>query len=208
MRNEMRLRYDWKDILIVYAESNPVYNGKNVQEIADAEGKDPYEFVCDLLINESNQVPAVMFGMNEEDVRRVMQSSYGMIGSDGSAVSPEGVLGQGNPHPRYYGTFPRVLGHYVRDGVISLQEAVRKMTSAPAQKIGLKDRGILREGYKADIVIFDPNTVKDEATFVNPHRFASGIPFVIVNGVIVIEKGEHTGKLPGRTIRNQKFLKA
>jgi N-acyl-D-amino-acid deacylase len=205
MKKEMRLRYDWKDILIVYAKNNPVFNGMNIQEIADTEEKNPYAFVCDLLIDENNQVPAVMFGMNEEDVRRVMQSPYGMIASDGSAVSPEGVLGQGNPHPRYYGTFPRVLGHYVRDGVITLQEAVRKMTSAPAQKIGLKDRGLLREGYKADIVLFDPDTVKDEATFINPHRFASGIPYVIVNGIIVIEKCEHTRKLPGRTIRNQNY---
>jgi len=97
--------------------------------------------------------------------------------------------------------FPRVIGHYVREGVITIQEAVRKMTSAPAQRLGLKDRGLLREGFKADIVVFDPAKVKDEATFTNPHRFASGIPYVVVNGRMVVEGGEHTGALPGKALK-------
>jgi N-acyl-D-aspartate/D-glutamate deacylase len=142
-----------------------------------------------------------MFGMNEEDVRRVMQSPHGMVGSDGSAITQEGVWADMKPHPRYYGTFPRVLGHYVREGVISLQEALRKMTSAPAQKMGFKDRGALREGYKADVTVFDPATVKDEATFTDPQRYASGIPYVLVNGVPVIDEGDYTGALPGRALR-------
>ena len=201
MQEEQRLNYDWTDIMVVYAQNNPQYNGKNIQEISEVMGKDPWNTLCSLLIMEDTVVPAVMFGMDEEDVRRIMQAPFGMIGSDGSAVSPEGVLGKGRPHPRFYGTFVRVIGHYVREGVISLQEAVRKMTSAPAQRLGLKDRGLLIEGYKADIVVFDPETVKDEATFTDPHRYASGVPYVLVNGELVVEKGEHTGKLPGVVLR-------
>ncbi|MFQ6053718.1 MAG: amidohydrolase family protein, partial [Candidatus Bathyarchaeia archaeon] len=154
-----------------------------------------------LLVVEDAQVGIVSFGMSEEDVRRVMRSPYMMVGSDGRAVAPRGILGLGKPHPRYYGTFPRVLGHYVREGVLSLHEAVRKMTSLPAQRLGLRDRGLLREGFKADIVVFDPARVRDEATFTDPHRFATGIPYVIVNGEIVVDGSEHTGALPGRALR-------
>jgi N-acyl-D-aspartate/D-glutamate deacylase len=127
-----------------------------------------------------------------------------MVGSDGMAVTPHGILGKGKPHPRYYGTFPRVLGHYVREGILSLQEAVRKMTSMPAQRLGLKDRGLLREGFKADITIFDPERVKDEATFKDPHRFASGIPYVIVNGTVVVDNSKPTMALPGRALRKER----
>lgn len=201
MKEEQRITRDWSSVMVVHAKDHPEYTGKNIEEIAKSEGKEPYDAMCDLLIEEETQVPAVMFGMSEEDVRRVMKNPIGMVGSDGSAVSPEGVLGQGKPHPRYYGTFPRVLGHYVREGVITLQEAVRKMTSAPAQRLGIRDRGLLREGYKADVTIFNPDTVKDDATFTEPHRYPSGIPYVIVNGTIVIEEGEHTGALPGKTLR-------
>jgi N-acyl-D-amino-acid deacylase len=204
MRDQLRPDKEWNQIMVAYAKNHPKYNGKNIEEIAELENKDPYDSVCDLLIAENNQVQIVSFGMDEEDVRRVMRSPFGMVGSDGSAISPDGILGQGNPHPRYYGTFPRVLGYYVREEVLSLPEAVRKMTSAPAQKLGIKDRGLLRQGYKADLVIFDPDNIKDKATFTNPHQYPSGIPFVIVNGKIVVEKGEHTGALPGKTLRKQK----
>jgi N-acyl-D-amino-acid deacylase len=159
------------------------------------------EAAFDLLIAENMRVGVVLFTQSEEDVRRVMKSPYGMVGSDGSAVSPEGVLGRGKPHPRFYGTFPRVIGYYVREGVLNLQEAVRKMTSAPAQRLGLRDRGLIREGFKADITVFDEENVNDESTFVNPHRYAAGIPYVLVNGSLVIEKGEHTGALPGGALR-------
>ena len=127
-----------------------------------------------------------------------------MVGSDGSATAPWGILGRGKPHPRFYGTFPRVIGQYVREGVLSLQEAVRKMTSAPAQRLGLGDRGLLRESFKADVTVFDPGKVKDEATFVDPHRFASGLPYVMVNGEFVVDGGEHTGALPGRALRKNR----
>jgi N-acyl-D-aspartate/D-glutamate deacylase len=141
--------------------------------------------------------------MSDEDVNRVMKSPFGMFGSDGRAVTPQGILGIGKPHPRYYGTFPRVLSHYVKERVIHLEEAIRKMTSAPAQRLGLHNRGLLIEGYKADITVFDPERVKDEATFIDPHKFASGIPYVIVNGTIVIDRGDHTGAVPGKTLRKK-----
>ncbi|MCW3979163.1 MAG: D-aminoacylase [Candidatus Bathyarchaeota archaeon] len=195
---------DWASVLIASAKNHPQHEGKTVAEVAELEGKEEMDAVFDLLIAEDAQVAIVSFGMSEEDVRRVMRSPFGMVGSDGRAVAPRGVLGRGKPHPRYYGTFPRVIGHYVREGVITLQEAVRKMTSAPAQRLGLRDRGLLREGFKADIAVFDPANVKDEATFVDPHRFASGIPYVFVNGTLVVDNGEHTGALPGKALRKNR----
>ncbi len=202
MWKEQRIDRDWDGVLVVFAKNNPQYNGKTIAEIAKEQKKAPQEAAYDLLLAENTVVPAVMFGMSEEDVKYVMSSPIGMIGSDGSAISPKGILGVGRPHPRFYGTFPRVLGKYARDEkVISVEEAVRKMTSAPAQRLGLKNRGLLREGFKADIVVFNPETVRDEATFADPHRFASGIPFVVCNGVFTIDKGRHTGALPGKMLR-------
>ncbi len=194
----------WDMIMVASARNHPEYEGKRISEVAELEGKEPYEAVFDLLLAEDAQVSVVSFGMSEEDVRRVMRSPHGMVGSDGSAAAPWGILGRGKPHPRFYGTFPRVIGHYVREGVLSLEEAVRKMTSAPAQRLGLRDRGLLRMGFKADITVFDPGKVKDVATFVDPHRFASGIPYVMVNGVLVVDGGEHTGALPGRALRKNR----
>ena len=192
---------DWDSVMVALAKNHPQYEGKTITEIAGLEGKDPMDMVFDLLLAEEAQVSIVSFGMSEDDVRRVIRSPNMMVGSDGRAVAPRGILGKGKPHPRYYGTFPRVIGHYVREGVLTLQEAVRKMTSMPAQRLGLPDRGLLREGFKADITLFDPQTVKDEATFTDPHRFASGIPYVIVNGTIVVDDSEHTGALPGKALR-------
>jgi N-acyl-D-amino-acid deacylase len=203
-----RLTRDLDTVMISFAKNHEEYEGKKVTEIAKLEEKDPMDVVFDLLISEGGQVSMVHFGMSEDDVRRVMRSPYMMVCSDGKAVAPYGILGRGNPHPRYYGAFPRVLGHYVREGVLSLQEAVRKMTSMPAQRLGLRNRGLLREGFKADITIFNQDDVKDEATFTDPHKFASGIPYVIVNGVIVIDDSEHTGALPGKTLRKSNRSKA
>lgn len=203
IKGELRLNYGWDKILVTSAKNNPQYNGKHIQEISKRMGLDPFEAYVQLLIFENTQVPSVMFGMHEDDVRRVMQSPYGMVGSDGSAISPSGIWENTVPHPRLYGTFPRVIGHYVRERVISLHEAVRKMTGAPAQKLGLKDRGLLREGNKADITIFHPDEVKDVATFTDPQRYAAGIPYVLVNGRIVVERGEHTGALPGKALRKR-----
>jgi N-acyl-D-amino-acid deacylase len=196
-----RIAGNWSSIMVASAKNNPQYEGKSITEIAEIEKKDAMDAVFDLLLAEESYVSIVAFGLSEEDVRRVMRNPLGMVGSDGSAVSPHGILGRGKPHPRFYGTFPRVIGHYVREGVLPLQEAVRKMTSAPAQRLGLRDRGLLREGFKADVTIFDPDKVKDEATFIDPHKYASGIPYVFVSGTAVVDGGEHTGALPGRALR-------
>ena len=135
---------------------------------------------------------------DEPDVERLMQSPFGMIGSDGSLTR----LGDGAPHPRAFGTYPRVLGRYVRERrILSLEDAVRKMTSFPAARLGLGDRGLLRPGMAADITVFDPATVTDRSTFTDPHHYSEGIRFVLVNGVLVVDKGTLTGARPGQVLR-------
>ena len=203
IKGDQRLNYGWDNILVTSAKNHSEYNGRNIQTIAEMMKKDPFDAFIQLLIIENTQVPCVMFGMHEDDVRRVMQSPYGMVGSDGSAIASSGIWKNTVPHPRFYGTFPRVIGYYVREGVISLQEAVRKMTGAPAKKVGFKDRGFIREGYKADITVFNPDTVKDEATFTDPQKYPTGILYVWVNGTVVVKKGKHTGELPGRSLKKR-----
>ena len=198
---------EWSQVVVVFAEKHPDYVGKSIQDVAKIQRKNPSDAVFDLLIEEEASVSIVAFGMCEKDIRQVMKSPYMMVGTDGSAVSPEGILGRGKPHPRFYGTFPRILGHYVREeGVLTLQEAVRKMTSMPARKIGLKDRGLLREGMVADITIFNADEIQDQATFTDPHRFPRGIYYVIVRGEVVVEKNKHTGALPGRALRKTDYV--
>ena len=176
--------------------------GMSLQEIAEARRADVFDICFDLLIKEGGKVSCIYFEMREEDVRTVLSNPISMIGSDGSALSPHGTLGRGKPHPRNYGTFPRVLGKYARDErLFPLEEAVRKMTSFPAQKLGLRDRGLLREGFWADMVIFDPARVKDTATFEQPARFPEGIDYVFVNGEMVVCENRHTGALPGKLLR-------
>ena len=140
----------------------------------------------------------------KRQVCTVIQHPFSMIGTDGSAVAPYGVLGKGKPHPRSYGTFPRVLGKYVREErILKLENAVRKMTSLPAQKLGLRDRGLVREGMYADIIIFDPEKVADKASYADPHRYPEGIKYVLVNGRVTIDSGEHTGELSGKALRKR-----
>jgi N-acyl-D-aspartate/D-glutamate deacylase len=194
----------WGGCLVasVKSEANWKYEGKSIAEIAKLSGKRPADVVFDLLLDERGSVPAVYFLMSEEDVRIAMRRPWVSVGSDGSAVRPDGPLGSGKPHPRWYGTFPRVLGRYVReDHVLTLPEAIRKMTSLNAEKLGIADRGLLRAGMKADITVFDPDRVADRATFENPHQYPVGIEYVIVNGVPVVEKEQHTGTKPGRILR-------
>ncbi len=194
----------WEGCLVasVSSEANKKYEGKSIAEIARISGKKPADAVFDLLIDEQGSVPAVYFLMSEEDVRYAVRQPWVSFGSDGSAVRPDGPLGKGKPHPRWYGTFPRVLGKYVREEhVLSLPEAIRKMTSLNAEKLGIEDRGLLRVGRKADITVFDPDRVADRATFENPHQYPVGILCVIVNGVPVIEGEQHLGTRPGRILR-------
>ena len=194
----------WEGCLVasVKSEANRKYEGKSIAEIARLSGKKPADAVFDLLVDEQGSVPAVYFLMSEQDVRVAMQRPWVSIGSDGTAVRPDGPLGSGKPHPRWYGTFPRVLGKYVREEhVLTLPEAIRKMTSLNAEKLGIGDRGLLRAGWKADITVFDADRVADRATFENPHQYPVGIEYVIVNGVPVVEKEEHSGAKPGRILR-------
>ncbi|MCF7809109.1 MAG: D-aminoacylase [Candidatus Marinimicrobia bacterium] len=183
-------------------EDDKFCEGLTVLEGAAEKEMAPFEFVRSLLLNSNNSVGVVGFAMDEANLHKVLNADFVMVGSDGSAVAPYGKLGTGKPHPRYYGTFPRVLGKYARDeNVLSLSNAVKKMTSMPAQSMGFKDRGVLDVGKKADIVIFDAETVIDKATFADPHQYPIGIETVIVNGTVTIKNGEHTGALAGEVLR-------
>jgi len=177
------------------------WEGKTIEQIGSdlgLVGEDTVAHVLDTLGGSANMV---YFQLNEDDVRRVLEHPLGMIGSDGSVAAPYGPLSEGKPHPRSYGTHPRVLGRYVRElGLLSWEEAIRKMTSAPAQRLGLASKGIIRPGLDADLVIFDPLTVTDRATFDEPHQYPDGINHVIVNGKPVIQEGNHTGTLPGQVL--------
>jgi len=161
----------------------------------------PEDVVLDLLAEEQGQVSMVGFGMDDGDVKQIIAHPVAMIGSDAAAVAPYGPLGLGHPHPRTYGTFPRVLGHYVREEkVVSLEDAVAKMTSRPAAKLGLADRGRLAEGTAADIVVFDRDDIADRATYQEPHQYPVGINYVIVNGVVELEGETHYDRRPGRAL--------
>ena len=199
---------EWDKCMVasVHSEGNKRFEGKTVAEVAEVTGKTPPDAVWDLLLEEGGSVPAVYFLMSEEDVKYAMARPWMSFGSDGTAVRPDGPLGQGNPHPRWYGTFPRILSKYVREEkVIPLEEAVMKMTSMNAEKIGLADRGRIAPGMKADLTVFNPETVTDRATFTDPHQLSEGISFVIVNGETVLEEGVYTGSLPGRVLRKTEF---
>jgi N-acyl-D-aspartate/D-glutamate deacylase len=193
----------WGGMLLVSlrSERNKPFQGRRMSELIASRGGDPVEVLFDVLLEENGSVPAVFFHHSEPDMQLIMKQTWTSIGSDGSAVSVDGPTGRTHPHPRYYGTFPRVLGRYVRElQVLSLPQAVRKMTSLNADKIGIKDRGRLREGTWADITIFDANRIIDRATFENPHQYPAGVPYVIVNGVVTIDNGRHTGALAGQVI--------
>jgi len=194
----------WDATLIARCQKNPSFEGKTVAEIVKAKKVDPFDFVFDLLIEENTAVGVVRFAVCEEDVKTVLRHPVSMIGTDASAIAPYGVLGKGKPHPRAYGTFPRVLGRYVREErILKLEEAVRKMTALPAEKLGLRDRGLIKQGMFADLVIFDPEKVIDKATYVEPHQYPEGIQYVLVNGKIVIDGKGHTGNLPGKALRKR-----
>ncbi|RMF09126.1 MAG: D-aminoacylase [Candidatus Neomarinimicrobiota bacterium] len=185
-------------------EENRACEGKSIAQIAAERKQSPEDVVKTLLLEERLHVGVVGFAMKEENLEKVLQAPFVMIGSDGNAVAPYGVLGQGKPHPRFYGTFPRVLGRYVREKqVLSLPAAIQKMTSLPARKLGLNDRGEIAIGKKADLVLFDPATVRDQATYTDPHRYPVGIPTVIVNGQLTLHNGRHTGVLAGEILRHR-----
>jgi N-acyl-D-amino-acid deacylase len=183
--------------------TNRRYEGMRVADAAKAAGKDPFDFVFDLLVATRGSVACVYFIMSEDDVKLALTQPWVSIGSDGSALSIEGPLRSGVPHPRNFGTFPRVLGKYVRDEkVIPLEDAIRKMTSLPADTLQLPDRGTIAAGKWADLVIFNPAEVRDTATFENPFSYPQGIDTVVVNGAVVLDEGTHTGTKPGKVLRH------
>jgi N-acyl-D-amino-acid deacylase len=192
----------WDGVLIASHRQEPAVEGRTVANIAAERGADPIETVFDLLQSGQGDVGAIYFSMCEEDVRTVMRHPRMMVGSDSASSAPYGPLQQGKPHPRGYGTFVRILGHYVRDeGVLTWEEAIHKAAYRGAAKLGLQDRGAIRVGNYADLVLFDPATVGEQATYTDPHRFPTGVSHVVVNGTLVVADGEHTGALPGRVLR-------
>jgi N-acyl-D-amino-acid deacylase len=190
----------WENILVssVESEENKDCEGRSIKEIATMRGlRDPADAALGLLAEEELGVGMVIFGMSEEDVVRIMKHPTVSFITDG-------ILGGRKPHPRAYGSYPRILGKYVRDeGVLGIEEAVRKMTSLPAEKLRLRTKGVIAENYDADLVIFDPEKIRDKATFQNPRQFPGGVEWVIVNGQIVVQNGKHTGARPGRAIRTR-----
>ena len=179
------------------SDKNKEWEGRSLTDMADFENKRMVDSICDLLIEENLEVGFVARTGNPENIRQIVRHPAHMVGSDG-------VLTGEMPNPRTFGTFPYVLGQFSREeGLFRMEEAVRKMTALPAQRLGFQDRGILRDGMKADIVVFNPDTVKANATFEEPKQYPEGISHVIVSGKIVIDNGKHTGALPGRALKSQ-----
>jgi N-acyl-D-amino-acid deacylase len=175
--------------------------GKTLAEVAAARGKSAEETIVDLMLEDRTRVDAVYFLMSEENIRRQLREPWVSLGSDAASQAPEGVFLKSSTHPRAYGNFARLLGRYVRDErVLTLAEAVRRLSGLPATNLGLAGRGFLRPGMFADVVVFDPATVADRATFEQPHQYAVGVRHVFVNGAHVLREGEHTGALPGRAL--------
>lgn len=192
-------------ICAVTRPENERFVARRVLECAESESKAPIDFIADLLIADRNMVDAIYFTMSPDNLRRILKKPYVMIGSDSGAKAYSGPLGEGNPHPRAYGSCPRVLQQFVREeGVLTLEEAVRKMTSEPLRRLGIRDRGRIQKGLAADLVLFDPETVEDPATYEDPKRPPSGIRMVWVNGTVVVDAGRHTGERPGRVLRRER----
>jgi N-acyl-D-amino-acid deacylase len=197
------------DAIMIGAVENPALlpmQGKRLSEIAKLWNKDPMDALLDFLIQDPSTGVAV-FGMSQPDVTLALQQPWVAIDNDSEGTSPEGILGQAHPHPRAYGTFPRILAKYVREEkVLTLEDAIRKFSALPAQRMRLTDRGVLKAGMWADVVIFDPATVHDRATFDNPNQFSEGMDYVLVNGVPVIDQGKMTGALPGKVLRGAGYV--
>ena len=194
----------WNGVVIssVYYDKNKWMEGKAISEISTEQNKSPLETVFDLLIEEDTRVDIFLFSMCEENLEKILGWDFVFVGSDSSMRSNHGILRGGKPHPRSYGTFSRVLGRFCREKkLLSEEEAIRKMTGLPAQKVGLDKRGLIKEGYFADITIFDHEKIIDRSTFTEPHQYSEGIEYVIVNGKVTVSNGSHTGATNGRVLR-------
>jgi len=197
----------WESIYIsrVKSDENKPLEGMNLAEITKLRGDaDPITSLFEVLSEEEGAAGMILFSMNEDDIKRIMRHPVHMVGTDSGSMSPTGYMSRGKPHPRGYGSYPKILGRYVREmGVLRLEDAVRKMTSMPAQRFGLLDRGLLRPGMCADIVVFNPDTVVDRATYQDPHQFPEGIEYVLVNGKVAVDGGKYSPVLAGRTLRKK-----
>ena len=205
---------EWQEIpgpesIMIGAVENPELlplQGKRLSEIAKLWNKDPVDALFDFLIQDPTTGVAV-FGMSQPDVTLALQQPWVAIDNDSEGTSPDGILGEAHPHPRAYGTFPRILAKYVREEkVLTLEDAIRKFSALPAQRMRLTDRGVLKAGMWADVVIFDPATVHDRATFDNPNQLSEGMEYVLVNGVPVVDRGKMTGALPGKVLRGAGYV--
>ena len=193
----------WDAVQISVSPRLPETAGQTLAALAAARGCDPIDQICDHLIADNGATRVLITSISEDDVRTIVRSPIALVGSDGNCVATYGIVSQGMPHPRFYGTFPRIIGRYVHDeGLIPLEQAIYKMTGGSAKALRLHDRGLLKEGYRADVTIFDPGDFRDEATYADPHRYPSGKrTTVIVNGAVVIENAVHTGATPGMVLR-------
>ena len=206
---------EWHEIpgpeaVIICAVQNPKLlplQGKTLADVAKLWNKDPMDALFDLLIEDDAFTSVAVFGMSEPDVALALQQPWVSLDNDSSGTSPEGILGQEHPHPRAYGTFPRILRKYVREEKkLTLEDAIRKFSALAAQRIHLADRGVLKAGMWADVVVFDPATIKDVATFENPNQLSQGMEYVLVNGTPVIDQGKMTGALPGKVVRGAGYV--
>ncbi len=207
---------EWQEIagpeaILVSVVHNPKLRplqGKTIAQIAKLWNKDPIDTIFDLLIEDDAFTSVAVFGMSEPDVLLALEQPWVSVCNDSQGTAPDGLLGREHPHPRAYGTFPHILRKYVReDHKLRLEEAIRKFSALPAQRMRLTDRGVLKKGMWADIVIFDPATISDRATFENPNQLSEGMQFVLVNGVPVIENGKQTDALPGHVVRGPSYVR-
>jgi N-acyl-D-amino-acid deacylase len=190
-------------VLVEFRQDSLKYlTGKTLAEVAALRGTPPEETAMDLVVADHSRVGTVYFLMSDDNIRKQLRLPWVSLGSDAGSLAPAGVFLESNPHPRAYGNFARFLGRYVRDeGLVPLEEAIRRLTALPAENLSLRRRGQLRPGYFADVVVFDPAAIRDHATFPDPHQYATGVLHVFVNGTQVLAGGEHTGALPGRVVR-------
>jgi N-acyl-D-amino-acid deacylase len=194
----------WDCVRVSVSPHLPQSAGRTIAELA--QGRDPVDTLCDHLVEDRGATRVLITAISEDDVTEIVRSRAALVGSDGNCVATTGTVSQGMPHPRFYGTFPRIIDHYVRARrVLPLEGAIHKMTGATAKVLKLKDRGVLCEGFRADVAVFDPADFRDRATYQDPHQYPSGArTTVIVNGTIVVDDATHTGALPGRVLRRNR----
>jgi len=196
----------WDCVQISISPHLPQHAGRTIAAIAAERGADPIDTICDYLVEDRGATRVLVTSISEDDIRTIVASPLALVGSDGNCVAPYGTVGEGMPHPRFYGTFPRIIDRYVRgENVLPLELAIHKMTGATARALKFKDRGLLKEGFCADVVIFDPGDFKDRATYADPHQFPTGArTSVIVNGTLVVADATHTGALPGTVLKRDR----